>query len=109
MVSLLIWVSISSVLFCVIRAVNLPLGFGAAFILITIQLPLQLIPVQGLANTGNHEGAWIAALSLLGIPLKQAAEFAVTSHVIILFYVLVVGIVTVVTIPAKGIQIISSE
>jgi uncharacterized membrane protein YbhN (UPF0104 family) len=95
--SLGIWIAIAGVLFCVVRAIKLPIGFGGVWLLITIQLPLQLIPVQGLANTGNHEGAWIAALSLLGIPLMQAAEFAVTSHVIILFYVLVLGTVPLLT------------
>jgi len=95
--SLGIWIAIACVLFCVVNAINLPIGFWGGVLLITIQLPLQMIPIQGFANTGNHEGAWIAALSLLGIPLIQAVEFAVTSHVIILFYVLVLGIIPLLT------------
>ena len=94
LLSLAIWIAVGSVFFCVVKAINLPIGFGGIWLLISIQLPLQMIPVQGVANTGNHEGGWIAALTLLGIPLSQSAEFAVTSHVIILFYVLALGIGT---------------
>ena len=93
LLSLGIWISIACVIFCVVRAVNLSIGFGGALLLISLQLPLQLLPIQGFANTGNHEGGWVAALSILGIPIAQAAEFAVASHLIILFYVLSLGIV----------------
>ena len=91
-----IWFAVALVFFCVIKAVNLSIGFGGALLLISLQLPLQLLPVQGFANTGNHEGGWVAALILLGVPLAQAAEFAVASHFIVLFYVLSLGIVPLV-------------
>jgi uncharacterized membrane protein YbhN (UPF0104 family) len=100
LLSLGIWTAVASVFFCVVRAINLPIGFSGVLLVITIQLPLQVIPVQGVANTGNHEGGWIAALSLLGIPFSRSAEFAVTSHVIILFYVLVLGVVTLFVRPS---------
>ena len=99
LISFAIWISIACVLFSVIQAVNLKLGFGGALLLISLQLPLQVLPVQGFANTGNHEGGWVVALSLLSIPLKQAAEFAVVSHIIILFYVAVLGICPLATHP----------
>jgi hypothetical protein len=97
LISLWIWTAITSVFFCVARAINLPISFGGIWLLLTIQLPLQMLPIQGLANTGNHEGAWIVTLSLLGIPVSTAAEFAFTSHIIILFYVLVLGTVPLFT------------
>jgi hypothetical protein len=53
---------------------------------------LQLIPVQGFANAGNHEGGWIAALAILGVPVSEGLEFALTSHAIILLYVLLLGL-----------------
>lgn len=102
-----IWITIAFVLFCVIRAVNLPLGFGGVLLLISLQLPLQILPVQGFANTGNHEGGWVAVLLLLGIPLGEAAEFAVASHVIILFYVLVLGIYPLVIDPTNKVNGVS--
>ncbi|MFZ2632132.1 MAG: lysylphosphatidylglycerol synthase transmembrane domain-containing protein [Desulfosalsimonadaceae bacterium] len=96
LLSLGIWAAVASVFFCVARAINLPIGFGGILLVISIQLPLQIIPVQGVANTGNHEGGWIAALALLGVPLSQSAEFAVTSHIIILLYVLALGVVSLI-------------
>jgi len=99
--SLGIWIAVAGVFFCVVRAINLPIGFGGILLLISIQLPLQVLPVQGIANTGNHEGGWIAALSLLGVSLSQSVEFAVTSHIIILFYVLALGVFTLVIGPKR--------
>jgi uncharacterized membrane protein YbhN (UPF0104 family) len=101
LLSLGIWASIASVFFCVATAIHLPISFGGVLLLLTIQLPLQLIPIQGLANTGNHEAGWIATLSLLGIPVAIAAEFAVTSHIIILCYVLCLGTVPLFIKPRK--------
>lgn len=96
-----IWISVAVVFYCVVQALDLPIGMGGACFLVSVQLPLQLAPVQGFANTGNHEGGWIAALSLLGIPVSQAVEFAVTSHVLILSYVLILGIIPAVIRPSK--------
>ena len=61
------------------------------------QLPLQLIPIQGFANSGNHEGGWIAGLALLGIPTSEAVDFSLTSHALLIIYVLALGIVALIT------------
>jgi uncharacterized membrane protein YbhN (UPF0104 family) len=92
-ISLWIWMAVAGMFYCIVKAINLPIGLGDIWLIITIQLPLQMIPVQGIANTGNHEGGWIAALVLIGIPFSKAAEFAVISHIVILFYVLALGAV----------------
>jgi uncharacterized membrane protein YbhN (UPF0104 family) len=104
LLSLGIWTSIASMFFCVAKAVNLHISFGEIWLLLSIQLPLQMIPIQGLANTGNHEAGWIAALSLIGIPVATAAKFAVTSHIIILCYVLLLGIVPLFVNPKNQID-----
>jgi hypothetical protein len=67
------------------------------WLLISLQLPLQLIPVQGVANAGNHEGGWVAGLLIVGFSAQQAVEFALTSHVILISYVLVLGLVGLLT------------
>lgn len=89
--SLGVWFAISGALYCTSRAIHLPIGLGGVLFLLTIQLPLQLLPVQGFANTGNHEWGWVAALSLLGIPGDEGLRFALTSHALILIYVLAIS------------------
>ena len=54
---------------------------------------MQLIPVQGFGNSGNHEGGWVAALVLMGFQPDEALRFALTSHAVVLVYVLILGVV----------------
>jgi UDP-2-acetamido-3-amino-2,3-dideoxy-glucuronate N-acetyltransferase len=89
--SLGIWLAISGGLYCAARAIHLPIGLGGVLFLVTVQLPLQLLPIQGIANAGNHEGGWVAALSILGIPGEAALRFALASHALLLVYVLAIS------------------
>lgn len=89
--SLGIWMAIGGCLFCAARAVGLPLGPGDAVFLISVQFPLQLIPIQGFANAGNHEAGWITALSILGIPASSGLVFALASHALVFLYVMSLG------------------
>ena len=89
--SVAIWGAMAGCYFCAAQAIGLSLGIMQVWVLITMQLPLQLIPVQGVANAGSHEGGWIAALLMLGVSSKSALEFALLSHAIILLYVLALG------------------
>lgn len=91
LVSLGIWACVGACFFCTAQAIGLPLGFIEVWLLITVQLPLQLIPLQGVANAGNHEGGWIAGLALLGMPTDQGLHFALLSHALLMAYVLTLG------------------
>ena len=71
--------------YCIVKAINLPIGLGDIWLIITIQLPLQMIPVQGIANTGNHEGGWIAALVLIGIPFAKALNLLLYRTLLLCF------------------------
>jgi uncharacterized membrane protein YbhN (UPF0104 family) len=92
--SLGIWMAIGGCLFCAARAVGLSMGLGDAFFLISVQLLFQLIPIQGFANAGNHEGSWIAALSILGIPASSGLVFALATHALVFVYVVSLGVVS---------------
>ena len=91
-----IWAAIGECIFCAARAVGLALGSGDVVFLISVQLPLQLIPVQGFANAGNHEGGWIAALAILGIPASDSLTFALASHALVLVYVMSLGAIALI-------------
>jgi glycosyltransferase 2 family protein len=95
-VSLGIWAAVGACFYCTARAIGLTLGMGDIWFIITVQLPLQLIPLQGVANAGNHEGGWVAALALIGIPASEGLTFALTSHAILLSYVMVIGFVALI-------------
>ena len=90
-VSLVVWFWTGCTTFCVIKSLSIPLDFMDVWFLAAIQLPLQLFPLQGLANAGNHEAGWLAALSLLGINPAEGLPLSMASHVIFICYVAVLG------------------
>ena len=89
--SLIIWFWTGCTTFCVIRALHIPLPFEHVWFFAAIQLPLQLLPVQGLANSGNHEAGWLLALDILGIRTSDPLSLTLASHVLLIGYVLCLG------------------
>ena len=92
-ISLIIWFFIGCTLFSIVIALAIPLSFLDIWFLTAIQLPLQLIPIQGVANAGNHEIGWVAGFSILGISPEIGLGFALASHVAIILYVALLGLV----------------
>jgi uncharacterized membrane protein YbhN (UPF0104 family) len=97
LLSLLVWFWTGATVFCVIRSLGMPLSFFDVWFVATVQLPLQLLPVQGLANAGTHEAGWVIALSMLGIQPQQGLPLALSSHVLIIAYVCLLGLAAVLT------------
>ena len=91
-----VWTSIALGTWCIAAAIQLPIALMDVVFLIALQLVMQLMPIQGFANSGNHESGWVAALVLLGFPADMALKFALTSHAVILVYVLIVGLIALI-------------
>jgi len=91
--SILIWSCIYAYFFLIVRS----LGFGVSFseIVVTCMLvvPATLLPVRGVANIGTHEIAWVIAFGLFGYPPEVGLSIAVSSHLLIVFFVLCTGAV----------------
>ncbi|MCB2218617.1 MAG: flippase-like domain-containing protein [Desulfobulbaceae bacterium] len=98
-ITMTIWICTGTMLYCVVKSIGIPMQYIDVWLLIAIQLPLQLLPFQGLANTGNHELGWLSALALLGINFEQSVSYALSSHILLICYVLLLGGLTL-TIPA---------
>jgi hypothetical protein len=93
--SLGVWTMTGSALYCTARAVALPLGMGDIWFIVTVQLPLQLAPIQGIANSGNHEAGWVAALTMLGLTASDALNFALATHAVHLLYIVTISLLLV--------------
>ncbi|MDY0389461.1 MAG: lysylphosphatidylglycerol synthase transmembrane domain-containing protein [Desulfobulbus oligotrophicus] len=91
--SFFIWLFVGCTLFAVVTALSIPLSFLDIWFLTAIQLPLQLIPIQGIANAGNHEAGWVAGFSILGITPELGLGFALASHIAIILYVALLGVI----------------
>jgi len=96
LVSLVIWFWIGCTIYCVIRSLDIPLSFYDVWLLVAIQLPLQMFPIQGLANSGNHEVGWVLALGLFGIAASDGLPIALASHAVFISYAILLGAVALV-------------
>lgn len=87
--SVAIWITIGLLIYCTARALGLALGPADAWFLSTVQMPFQILPIQGVASSGSHEAGWVGAMALLGYDPKEALRFALAGHLLILVYVAV--------------------
>ena len=88
-----IWVCILMQYFCITLSLGFHPEFAHMVVISVILIPLTLIPVQGIANVGTHEAAWITGLSLFDYSFDSALLLAVTSHVAVFIMFLVLGLV----------------
>jgi hypothetical protein len=87
-----IWIASAAMLWCITAAIHLSLSIDELLFLVAVQLVMQLFPIQGLANSGNHESGWIAAMMVIGYPADISLQFALASHAIVLVFVLFLGL-----------------
>ncbi|MCP4672674.1 MAG: flippase-like domain-containing protein [Desulfobacula sp.] len=96
-VSFLIWTSVYASQYCMIRSIGLDFKLSEVIFLSSIQLPLQMLPVQGFANSGNHEGGWLASLVLMGFTAQESLKYAIASHGVLVIYVALLGLLAIMT------------
>ena len=96
LLSVTIWIASAATLWSIAAAMHLSLSMDELLFLVAIQLVMQLFPVQGFANSGNHESGWIAAMMLMGFPADISLQFALASHAIVLVFVLFLGFMALV-------------
>jgi uncharacterized protein (TIRG00374 family) len=90
--SLGIWLCIALNFHLLLAAMGLRIDFFAAFAIVLAMIPLSLLPVQGFANLGTHEAAWIGTLALFGLKLDEANAVAAISHLVLFVYVSLLGV-----------------
>lgn len=91
MLSVTIWIASATMLWSIAAAMHLSMSMDELFFLVAIQLVMQLFPIQGFANSGNHESGWMAAMMMIGYPADISLQFALASHAIVLVFVLFLG------------------
>lgn len=70
----------------IVRSVGYSVGIWQAIAISLFALLGRI--VQGVGNFGSHEAAWTGALLLIGFPQKEALLIALSSHFIIITYIL---------------------
>ncbi len=91
LLTLAIWLCIYTNFYLIVLSIGYQLNYFQIIVISIIMIPLTLLPFQGFANLGTHEIGWVAAFSIFGQPENIALNTAISSHIILLFFVLLLG------------------
>ncbi|MGV6850774.1 MAG: lysylphosphatidylglycerol synthase domain-containing protein [bacterium] len=74
------------------KAAGANLSLLAIMTITALILPLSLQPLQGIANTGPHEAAWLSVMLALGYSKKDALPVVISSHFLVLISISLLGL-----------------
>ncbi len=103
-VTLGIWICINLNFYLITLALGYQFYFFQIVVVSIIMIPITLFPIQGFANLGAHELGWVTAFTLFDFPYLDALNIAVSSHIVYVFYVLLLGLIgtTILGTGARG-------
>lgn len=78
--------------FCLFSALGVPVTLWQVWFALSIRTLLLAVPIQGFGGFGTTQLWWTAALTLLGLPVEDAAGTALAVHVLDLAVSLPVGL-----------------
>lgn len=92
LVTIGIWICVNSNFFLITLALGYSFNFFQIVIVSIIMVPVTLFPIQGFANLGAHELGWVTAFTLFGYQYLDALNIAVSSHIVYVFFVILLGL-----------------
>jgi len=87
-----IWICVNSNFYLITLALGYSFNFFQIAIVSIIMVPVTLFPIQGFANLGAHELGWVTAFTLFGYQYPDALNIAVSSHIVYVFFVILLGL-----------------
>lgn len=90
--TIFIWLCVQFNFYFIVISLGHTLTFFQMIVVSLIMVPMTLLPLQGFANLGTHEIGWTAAFALFGYPEKTALTIAFSTHIILLAFVLLLGL-----------------
>lgn len=91
LLTILIWLCVYTNFYLIVVSLGYQLNYFQIVVISIFMIPMTLLPIQGFANLGTHEIGWVAAFSVFGQPEEVALSAAISSHIILLFFVLLLG------------------
>jgi len=102
LLTIAIWICVQTNFYFIILSLGESLNFLQMVVVSIIMVPMTLLPIQGFANLGTHEIGWVAAFALFGYSETTALNIAVSSHIVLLLFVLLLGSLGVVFLREKS-------
>ncbi|MCJ7734984.1 MAG: flippase-like domain-containing protein [Anaerolineales bacterium] len=91
LVTMGIWICINANFYLITLALGYSINFLQIVVVSIIMVPVTLFPIQGFANLGAHELGWVTAFTLFDYSYQDALNIAVSSHIIYVMFVLLLG------------------
>jgi uncharacterized protein (TIRG00374 family) len=88
-----IWICVILNFYFILLALGYSLTLFQIMVITIIMVPISLFPIQGFANIGTHEVGWVVAFSLFDYPKNIALNIAISTHIILFFLVLCLGVI----------------
>ena len=89
--TLAVWICVYTNYYLVVISLGYQITYFQIVVVSIIMIPMTLLPIQGLANFGTHEIGWVIAFSIFGQQKDIALSIAFSSHILLLFFVLLLG------------------
>lgn len=80
--TLLMWLAMYFRHYAFVHALGFPLSPTDVAWMQLVVVPIQLLPIRGVADLGTHEAGWYAAASLVGLAAGDAALVALGTHML---------------------------
>jgi uncharacterized protein (TIRG00374 family) len=94
-----IWLCINAIFFLITKSLGFNINFFQIVVVSIIMIPVTLFPIQGFANLGAHEIGWVTAFSMFNYQYSDALNIAVSTHILYIGFVLILGFIGFLLIP----------
>lgn len=86
-----IWLSLYSLNYILVGAMNINLGYFAVLFASTFAILTTLLPIQGIGGFGTLESGWAVGFIAIGLTKEVAISSGFGYHIMILIYFLILG------------------
>lgn len=98
LLTIFIWVCLYANLFFICQGVGYGVDFFQVILVSLLMIPLSLAPVQGFANLGTHELAWVTVLMIFGASYESALYVAFGTHFLVMSIILFYGLLSLIAV-----------
>jgi uncharacterized protein (TIRG00374 family) len=91
LVSFGIWMSLYSLNYILVGAMNINLGYFVVLLASTFAIFTTVLPIQGIGGFGTIEGGWAVGFIAVGLTREVAISSGFGYHIIIWIYFLILG------------------
>ena len=105
LVSILIWIALYSMNYTLIIAMGIDMTFWTVLFASSFAIITTILPVQGIGGFGTMEGGWTIGLMAMGVTKGIAISSGFSYHIIVLFYIGILGCIGILKNNIKFIEV----